>query len=151
VTMAKFTYKKSKPDFKELIDEEDEGESGDMIKPDEDFFSMLVDETEKMENDRRLMEQKGHRRYAKVNQRDRKEKTQNDNNEMAYESQVKQHPLLQTQRFDGAIDDSLNPDPPLNSAARADFDNQRREQEMEKQLRLGLMPKFSSAPKPNQP
>ena len=43
------------------------------------------------------------------------------------------------QRFDG-IDPSVNPAPALNTAARTEFDNIKREQEMEKQLRLGLIP-----------
>ena len=58
-----------------------------------------------------------------------------------------QHPWLANQRFDG-IDPNLNPEPPLNSEARREFDNAKREQEMEKQLRLGNMPAFSSSPKP---
>lgn len=54
-------------------------------------------------------------------------------------SQIAGNPLLNTQRFDG-IDPNVNPAPPLNSEARREFDNSRREQEREKQLRLGLAP-----------
>ena len=49
------------------------------------------------------------------------------------------------------VDPNLNPEPPLNTEARREYDNQKREQEMEKQLRLGNMPKFSTAPKPHGP
>jgi hypothetical protein len=132
-------------------DEEDEGgEDGQArgIKPSDEFVSMLVGETERMENDRRLLEQQGHKKLAKVNQRERSEKSQSVSNEMDYESNMKQHPLLQNQRFDG-IDPNLTPEPPLNSDARREYDNARREQEMEKQLRLGNMPKFkASTPRP---
>ena len=64
------------------------------------------------------------------------------------QSDLLQHPWFQGQRFDG-IDDNT-PEPALNSVARKEFDNARREQEMEKQLRLGLAPgsKYSSTPKP---
>ena len=61
-----------------------------------------------------------------------------------------QHPSLDSQRFDG-IDPNLNPEPPLNSEARREYDNEKREQEKEKLHRLGLLPKFSTAPKPQGP
>ena len=45
----------------------------------------------------------------------------------------------------------MNPEPALNTEARREFDNEKREQEKEKQLRLGNMPKFSTAPTPRGP
>ncbi len=111
--------------------------------------SILVEETVSMERQRRLNEQAGHRRYARVNARTHHEAQ--SNNTLAAEGELQnnilQNPWLNTQRFDG-IDPNLNPEPPLNSEARREFDNQRREQEMEKQLRLGSAPKFNTAPKP---
>ena len=72
------------------------------------------------------------------------------NPEGELQNTILQHPELDNQRFDG-VDPNLNPEPPLNTDARREFDNERREQEMEKQLRLGNMPKFNSAPKPQGP
>jgi len=111
--------------------------------------SILVDETRSMENNRREREQEGHRKYGKVNARER-----SDNEPAPGETLgqgPKEHPLLaNSQRFDG-IDPNLNPDPPLNSEARREFDNERREQEKEKQLRLGNMPGKKFNPTPNNP
>lgn len=112
--------------------------------------SILAEDTVSMERQRRLREQEGHRRYARVNAREHPEASATQPG-MAAEGEMQnnilQNPWLNSQRFDG-IDPNLNPEPPLNSEARREFDNQRREQEMEKQLRLGNMPKFKSAPKP---
>lgn len=108
--------------------------------------SYLSEETTAMDRARRVQEQDGHRRLAHLNARDHSETAQS-NPEGALESGIMQNPWLNSQRFDG-VDPNLNPEPPLNSTARTEFDNERREQEMEKQLRLGNMPKFSSAPKP---
>lgn len=112
--------------------------------------SYLAEDTDTMARQRRLIEQDGHRRYARVHARSHPEQDQ-PQPQMAAEGELQnnilQNPWLNSQRFDG-VDPNLNPEPPLNSVARAEFDNERREQEMEKQLRLGNMPKMSSAPKP---
>lgn len=114
--------------------------------------SFLSEETSSMERKRRQLEQEGHRQHAKVNAREHGNQEQRQ--EMAAEGELQndimQHPALESQRFDG-IDSNLNPEPPLNSEARTEYDNQRREQEMEKQLRLGNMPNPSTAPKPEGP
>jgi len=111
--------------------------------------SMLVAETKAMERSRRLREQEGERYLARVNARDHSlEEPEQSNPEGELQNSILQHPELDSQRFDG-VDPNLNPEPPLNTAARREFDNERREQEMEKQLRLGNMPKFSNAPKPS--
>ena len=112
--------------------------------------SYLVDETSSMERKRRLVEQKGHRQFTRVNAREHPEEEVKAAPEGELQNSILQHPELDNQRFDG-IDPNLNPEPPLNTEARREFDNERREQEMEKQLRLGNMPKFSSAPKPQGP
>lgn len=114
--------------------------------------SILVDDTESMERARRNLEQKGHRKLAKVHAREHYERDEQKRQSLEGELQndILQHPALNNQRFDG-IDPNLNPEPPLNSEARREFDNEKREQEMEKQLRLGNMPKFSTAPKPQGP
>lgn len=114
--------------------------------------SILVDDTETMDRERRLAEQDGHRRHARVNAREHHEREaqRGQSLEAHYENNILQHPALNNQRFDG-IDPNVNPEPALNTEARREFDNERREQEMEKQLRLGNMPKFSTAPKPQGP
>ena len=111
--------------------------------------SILVDETRTMDRQRRIAEQDGHRRLAKVHAREHNEEQQQQQPapEGEMQNNILQNPWLDSQRFDG-VDPNLNPEPPLNTAARREYDNERREQEMEKQLRLGNMPKFSIAPKP---
>ena len=110
--------------------------------------SYLVDETRTMERERRLAEQQGHRQLARVHAREHNEEQQQA---MAPEGEAQnsilQHPALDNQRFDG-VDPNLNPEPPLNTDARREYDNERREQEKEKQLRLGNVPKFATTPKP---
>ncbi len=116
--------------------------------------SFLIAETTTMERERRLAEQEGHRKLASVKARDHSADNQEKNkdfaNEGEYQNDMLQHPDLATQRFDG-IDPNLNPEPPLNSTARMEYDNEKRNQEQEKQLRLGNMPKFSTAPTPKGP
>lgn len=115
--------------------------------------SFLSQETMAMENARRLEEQKGHRRYARVNQnKDRQIEEQNISaeNQMGLQG-PKEHPFLSdNQRFDG-IDPNVSPAPDINTDARREFDNERREQEKEKQLRLGneLQNQYRSTPKPS--
>jgi hypothetical protein len=109
--------------------------------------SILGEDTPDMARKRRLLEQEGHRHLAKVHAREHKPDEDKPAPEGELQNSIQQHPWLDAQRFDG-IDPNLNPEPPLNTEARREFDNERREQEMEKQLRLGNMPKFSTAPKP---
>lgn len=118
-------------------------------KPEEVISSYLVKETATMARQQRLEEQEGHRQLAKVHARSHSEQDSNTP-EGELQNSLQQHPWLAQQRFDG-IDPNLNPEPPLNTEARREYDNKQREQEMEKQLRLGNMPKFSSAPKPQGP
>lgn len=118
-------------------------------------FSVLVDETRAMAREQRLAEQEGHRRLAKVNAREHPEEGQRPNAPDAelQNNNMSQHPapMFNSQRFDG-IDTTLNPAPDLNTEARLKYDNERREQEMEKQERLqnvlglGKRPKFSPRP-----
>ncbi len=113
--------------------------------------SLLAAETKNMDRRRRIAEQEGHRKLARVNAREHSlEEHHQPSPEGELQNDILQHPLLANQRFDG-IDPNLNPEPPLNTAARREYDNERREQEMEKQLRLGNMPKFNTAPKPAGP
>ncbi|WP_231950196.1 immunoglobulin domain-containing protein [Legionella lansingensis] len=107
--------------------------------------SILFDETKTMERQRRIAEQQQHRKLAKVHAREHNDEEQNVSPEEAMENGILQHPFLNSQRNDG-IDPNLNPEPPLNTEARREFDNERREQEMEKQLRLGNMPKMRTDP-----
>jgi hypothetical protein len=117
--------------------------------------SVLYDETVRMAREQRELEQKGHRRLAKVHAKEHTlEEQQQPSPEGELQNNIMQHPDLDNQRFDG-VDPTLNPAPELNSDARRDYDNERREQEKEKQLRLenvlGMsnQPKFS--PKPGGP
>lgn len=139
------------PFIKKKKNEEDEGgKSGGSTGRGIKKVSFLVDETKAMERAQRLLEQEGHRRLgARVHAREHntEERQASPSQEGELQNSIPQHPLLDGQRFDG-IDPNLNPEPPLNTDARREYDNEKREQEMEKQLRLGNMPKFSSAPTP---
>ncbi|VEG92342.1 hypothetical protein [Legionella spiritensis] len=104
--------------------------------------SYLAKDTEGLERKRRQIEQDGERKLARVNAKEHSEKRSNAT--LDNENTMDEHPLLAImQRFDG-----VEVDPPDHPLAKIDFENARREQEMEKQLRLGNMPKFSTAPKP---
>lgn len=112
--------------------------------------SFLVSETKSMERKRRLAEQQGERQIAPVKAREHSDVENQISPEGELQNNILQHPALDSQRFDG-IDPNLNPEPPLNTEARREFDNEKREQEKEKQLRLGNMPKFTTAPTPRGP
>lgn len=110
--------------------------------------SYLVAETRAMDRQRRINEQEGHRRLARVNARTHAtESNTAPAAEGELQNNILQNPWLDSQRFDG-IDPNLNPEPPLNTEARREYDNERNKQELEKQLRLGNMPRFSSTPTP---
>lgn len=113
--------------------------------------SILIAETKAMERNRRLMEQQGERRLASVKARDHSNDEHLEQSpEGELQNNILQHPELASQRFDG-VDPNLNPEPPLNSDARREFDNEKREQDKEKQLRLGNMPKYRTDPTPRGP
>lgn len=109
--------------------------------------SYLSEETDEMELARRALEQEGHRRFSRVHARERNLVDQDAGLEAGAQQAMAQNPWLNSQRFDG-VDSPLSPDPAVNPEAKREFDNAQREQEKEKQLRLGNMPKFSSAPRP---
>ena len=112
--------------------------------------SYLIEETTAMDRERRLNEQQGHRQLAKVNAREHSDEIPPSEPEGELQNDIEQNPWLNSQRFDG-VDSTINPIPALNTEARREYDNELREQEMEKQLRLGLMPTKSTAPKPQGP
>jgi DNA-nicking Smr family endonuclease len=112
--------------------------------------TFLVAETKAMERRRRLAEQQGERQFAAVKAREHSDVEVQSSPEGELQNNILQHPELDSQRFDG-IDPNLNPEPPLNTEARREFDNEKREQDKEKQLRLGNMPKFTTAPTPKGP
>ncbi|WP_454785445.1 Smr/MutS family protein [Legionella sp. WA2024007413] len=112
--------------------------------------SFLVAETKAMERQRRLAEQQGERRIALVKAREHSDYEPSPGPEGELQNNILQHPALDSQRYDG-VDSPLNPEPPLNTDARREFDNELRNQEQEKQLRLGNMPKFNNTPKPRGP
>ena len=121
--------------------------STDRLPKNEGPVSYLVDETTKMQHEQRVLEQQGHRQYAKVNAREHHNDQQPPAPEGELQNSILQHPNLDGQNNDGA-DPNLNRTPPLNTEARTKFDNEMREQEKEKQHRLGNMPKFSNTPTP---
>ena len=113
--------------------------------------SYLANETKTMERKRRLAEQQGERQLGPVKAREHsEEETKTNGPEGELQNSILQHPDLDSQRYDG-IDPNLNPEPPLNTDARREFDNEQRDQANEKQLRLGNMPKFTTAPTPRGP
>jgi len=126
------------------------GSAGGGVWPEIGDSTYLTDESSKMDRQRRQIEQDGHRHHARVNAREHPEKENRVAPEGELQNSIMQNPWLDSQRFDG-VDPGLNPEPALNTEARREFDNERREQEMEKQLRLGNMPKMGSAPKPQGP
>ncbi len=118
---------------------DDDGDSGTgELKPDHiDLPSMLREETRAMEIRQRELEQSGHRQYGRINAREKDPNEPRQGNELGMENNgIKAHPLLQNQRFDG-VDSNLNPAPPDNPDALAQFENERQEQERQKELRLG--------------
>lgn len=112
--------------------------------------SYLVAETKSMERTRRIEEQKGERRLASVKEREHSTEEIKSSPEGELQNSMLQHPELDSQRFDG-VDPNLNPEPPLNTEARKEYDKEKEKQQQEKQLRLGNMPKFSTAPTPKGP
>lgn len=121
--------------------------------------SILVDETSTMRRKWRKTIQAFESRLGHVHEREHPEESQQSASspEEAQQNGMLQHPLVgESQRFDG-IDPNLNPEPPLNTEARREYDNKRREQEKEKQYRLALQnsldntPTYSSTPRPRGP
>ncbi len=110
--------------------------------------SYLVDETFLMEKERREKEQQGHRQLARVHAVEHQEPRTSAGPEGELQNDIKQHPWLDSQRTDG-IDPNENPEPALNSSARTEYDNAKREQDLELKMRLGLMPKMGTAPEPH--
>lgn len=111
--------------------------------------SYLAAETFLMEQQRRLDEQQGHRQFAKVNAKEHSEPLA-ASPEGELQNNIEQHPDFNSQRYDG-IDPNENPIPPLNSAARREYDNAQREKQLRKELTLGNMPKMGTAPIPRNP
>jgi len=108
--------------------------------------SLLAAETKSMERKRRLAEQQGASKWARVNARAHsEEEKENAAPEEGLENGILQHPELDSQRFDGVSPDIAPPS--WNRDARRKFDNEQRDQQQEKQLRLGNMPKFSPTPR----
>ena len=113
--------------------------------------SYLKNETVAMADQRRVLEQE----WLRQKGIGRVEEHQNENPEVSaaanpeegedFNNGIKQHPELDSQKFDG-IDPSINPAPALNSEARTAYDNARNEQQLKKQLQLSNMPAFRPEP-----
>jgi hypothetical protein len=120
--------------------------------PDVQAPSRLKNETRGMENARRDLEQQGHRRHLQIRVHARERLNDEplsleQSVELEAASSLMQNPLLDSQRFDG-YDPNVNPSTIDNPDARREFDNERRKQEQEKQLRLGLSPNNAKKFKP---
>lgn len=138
-------------------DEDDKrgGSGTGTAKPKDAAFLGLYEETRAMEITQRQLEQSGHRQYGRVNAREKDPDQPHQSVELEHGNGMKEHPLLQTQRFDG-IDNNLNPSPPNNPDSLWIYENERQEQDKEKQLRLGneltkrneYQPSFVPTPRP---
>lgn len=114
--------------------------------------SILTPATKGMENQRReaLQEQFAKLYHIKVHSRDREERPSSGPEE-AMENDIPNHPFFeQQQRFDG-IDPNVNPLPALNTEADRELKNALNEQKLQHQMKLGLLPKPGTAPKPSGP
>lgn len=131
--------------FRKIIPNNKEDEGGG----DTGIGQLTPEESGRLANRRRQLEQAGHRRYARVNARFKPEVSNEPG--MGPKSTLQQHPLLKTQRFAG-VDKNMGVDPRYNPDAKREFENETREQEKEKQLRLGNMPsnskRFDPRPSP---
>lgn len=113
--------------------------------------SFLREESFSMEMQRRESEQQGQRKLAKVHVKEHEEPpAETLGNEGKLENDIREHPMFAlNQRFDG-VDKTNTPVPALDPESKTKFENEKREQEKEKQLRLGNMPQFGNkyTPKP---
>lgn len=117
--------------------------------------SYLVEETATMAREQREAEQQGHRKLARVNAREHHPEEQHQAAlEGDMHNQILEHPELANNQHYAGIANTLSV-PDQNTDARLKFDNEKREQDKEKNLRLenalglGSTPKFS--PKPGGP
>jgi len=125
------------------------------IRPPKQPETYLADDTVERENRRRPKEQEGLRRLSGMSVKGHDREAPTESADLGIEQQMgsslQEHPLLDKQQFDG-IDASVNPAPPLSDAeARREHDNARNEQQLQKQMKLGLAPKMDTAPKPPGP
>lgn len=112
--------------------------------------SYLVDETFLMEQERRSKEQQGHRQLAKVHAVEHAEpRAAAPGEEPGLHADVKQHPYLDIQAFDGMADNE-SPLPSVDPLAAIDYENAKREQQLEltKRLNLNYAPGTAPTPKP---
>jgi len=114
--------------------------------------TFLIEETKQMERNRRMMEQDGERRLARVHAREHAvaETQAGDVLESTVDNGLLQHPEINNQHFDG-MDPTVNPAPNYGGEKKTKYENERRTQEQEKQLRLGNMPRYNNSPRPKGP
>lgn len=123
-------------------------------EPSDDEPSILKDETAKMARQQQAMIQLGERKFAPVIADEYEEQLveQQTPEEGLSQGNVNQHPaLINRQDLDGGYDPKVSPLPWANDRNRLKHENERREQELEHQMRLGLAPKMGTAPKPQTP
>lgn len=120
----------------------------------EDDKSDLKDETAKMAWQQQELVQQGERKFARVIAEVHEEQLvqQQAPEEGLTQENMNQHPALTNrQDLDGGYDPKVSPLPWANDRNRTKMENERREQELELQMRLGLAPKMGTAPKPQTP
>ncbi|KTD24514.1 MULTISPECIES: hypothetical protein [Legionella] len=135
----------------------------ELSRPDTDFptrlptrdrgESLLKDETWHMENQRRIEEKNGHRKLGvRVHENEHYEPQQAQAGlEEDFQNGMKEHPSLKDNPYFDGIADILNQNPHLSTReVLTKFENERREQEYQHRLKLGLVsaPKFNPNPNP---
>jgi hypothetical protein len=113
--------------------------------------TFLVEDTESMERKRRRNVQDWlRRRFASVHAREHPDEVTGNYFEEALDNGIEQHPDLNSPLYDGR-DPTVNSLPNVGSENRTKFENERRDQEQEKQNRLGYMPGFKNTIRPRGP
>lgn len=114
--------------------------------------SILFDETTLMDRNRRIYEQEGHRKKARVHAREHATEQAPRAPEGELQNSIQEHPAFaDKQQFDGC-DPNITNIPNLNTDARTKWDNENTKQQAEKAYRLNLelnptnAPSFSPSP-----
>ena len=115
--------------------------------------SILPDEKESMERKRRKKVQDSLRQHLEVvvHAREHPEGEQKSTGNDLHQNNALDHPKLVERQDKDGLPPKLSDLPPADPEARRDFDNEKNKQDQEKQLRLGNMPKFTTAPRPGGP
>jgi hypothetical protein len=113
---------------------------------------VLHKETKSMENLRREREQQGERSLgARVISREKSDHIP-QGNDLQSQNQMLNHPVLEERQDLDGYDPSVSPLPPANSEAHQKYEEAKKQQQEELQMRLGLTPgaskKYDTTPRP---